>query len=644
MDVRCTRCATEYEFDDAKVGAAGVTVKCSSCGHVFKVSQSGATTTGNIQVDPAARKRALTGGHASEWIVRKGDGTTARLKELTTLQKWIVEQKVTRSDEISRTGKSWKRLGEIAELASFFQVVDAANIAAAQPTLQSVVSPDAAAQLQAAAVAAPATPSALAPSTAGVAAPEAAAAFDTNATLADLEDDDPVLAWKRRHRVRNAAITLIAMLLGAAAVAFFVFPKKTRAVVEPLLVQAGLTWPKSDAEKKKDKLLATVIDVLRNDDDQAVRQLKNALEAIAPQYQEDGAFLAHSALVHAALALHAEERARLITVLGQTTRDAQTAADAAKSSVKTADGEAARARRIAPSLGLAFVANAWVRGLKGERSEMSADLDVATSVSDKDPQVVSEARALGAIVAARSALQSNDPATKIAALKAVEEAAAAAADDKRFKYASAALRVELLAIQAGQKSPAPDPESKSNVDAEKLTIDVTALGATEDGRRSTLLSRRLSALTSKPSKPDDATVDDEAGAEENADNASGESFSSLMKRANRARVGDKTRTALGLYKEAVKMRGSDAKPHVGLGWSYLDMGKARRAMGAFRQATKLAPDLAVAHFGYAEAALAAGENAKAAAAYETVLRLDPVGPDSAHARRSLKRLNKEAAP
>lgn len=644
MDVRCTRCATEYEFDDAKVGAAGVTVKCSSCGHVFKVSQTGATTTGNIQVGPAARKRAITGGHSSEWIVRKGDGTTARLKELTTLQKWIVEQKVTRSDEISRTGKSWKRLGEIAELASFFQVVDAANIAAQQPTLQSVVPPDAAVQLQAAAMAAPAHPSAMAPAAITGEAAAQAANFDANATLADLEDDDPVLAWKRRHRVRNAAIALLLLVVGGAAVAFFVFPKKTRAVVEPLLLKAGVAWPKSEAEEKKDKLLSTVQPVLRSDDDQAVRTLKNALEAIAPQNEEDGAFLAHAALVHAALALHAEERARLIAVLGQTTRDAQTATDTAKSSLKTADGKAARARRIAPQLGFAFVANAWVRALKGERSEMSADLDVATSVSDKDPQVVSEARALSAIAAARAALQGTDVASKVAALKTVDEAVAAAPDDKRLQYASAALRVELFAAQTAEKVAVPADASGSKIDVEKLTIDVTALGASEDGRRSNLLSRRLSALTKAAATTDDASVSASETPESSADEGTGESFASLMKRANRARVGDKTRTALGLYKEAVKMRPADAKPHVGLGWSYLDLGQARRAMGAFRQATKLAPDLPVAHFGYAEAALAAGERSKAAAAYEIVLRLDPVGPDSAHARRTLKRLNQEAAP
>src|SRR5690348_3415299 len=39
MEVKCERCLTVYEFEDAKVGPQGVTVKCSQCGHLFKVKR-----------------------------------------------------------------------------------------------------------------------------------------------------------------------------------------------------------------------------------------------------------------------------------------------------------------------------------------------------------------------------------------------------------------------------------------------------------------------------------------------------------------------------------------------------------------------------------------------------------------------------
>jgi predicted Zn finger-like uncharacterized protein len=182
MDVRCEKCMTVYEFDDSKVGEQGVTVKCTQCGNLFKVkrrertaehpmggiaSRSPAyvqpaanvpstqrTTVPGIPIvskapstrtptpaasrmptptpsrtpAPEARPRAVTppGGEPTGWMIRVGSGEIYRFRELTTLQQWIVERKVTRDDEISRSGDQWKRLGGIAELASFFHIVEQA--------------------------------------------------------------------------------------------------------------------------------------------------------------------------------------------------------------------------------------------------------------------------------------------------------------------------------------------------------------------------------------------------------------------------------------------------------------------------------------------------------------------------------------
>jgi predicted Zn finger-like uncharacterized protein len=131
MDVRCEKCKTEYEFDDARISEAGVTVKCTSCGHIFKVKKKALLLT--VPVSPhdlesrSAAVPAASAERAREWKVRQSSGNVFTFKELTTLQKWIVERKVTRDDEISLTGESWKRLGNIAELASFFQVVEEAQ-------------------------------------------------------------------------------------------------------------------------------------------------------------------------------------------------------------------------------------------------------------------------------------------------------------------------------------------------------------------------------------------------------------------------------------------------------------------------------------------------------------------------------------
>ena len=120
MDVRCEKCQTEYELDDARVTDAGVTVKCTTCGHLFRVKRKGFShyrADGSppdglsVDVDPNSAPTVVAEGL---WMIRSPSGDLQRFKELTTLQQWIVERKVTRDCEISRTGDTWKKLGDIA--------------------------------------------------------------------------------------------------------------------------------------------------------------------------------------------------------------------------------------------------------------------------------------------------------------------------------------------------------------------------------------------------------------------------------------------------------------------------------------------------------------------------------------------------
>jgi predicted Zn finger-like uncharacterized protein len=115
MDVRCDRCQTEYELDEMRLTATGVAVKCTNCGNVFKVRR-----TQVEEVVPARQK-------VREWHVRRQDGTTLTLRELTDLQKAVVERRVAPDDSVSLSGESWHQLGSMPELASFFEVVEAAN-------------------------------------------------------------------------------------------------------------------------------------------------------------------------------------------------------------------------------------------------------------------------------------------------------------------------------------------------------------------------------------------------------------------------------------------------------------------------------------------------------------------------------------
>lgn len=123
MDVSCPSCRNDYELDDARVPAEGVAVKCAQCGHVFRVKRP------DFDVNPAAAPSSdlPPPPQAREWKLRQVNGNLFTCRELTTLQKWIIEGKVGRDDEISLSGDSWKRLGNIPELASFFQVFEEAS-------------------------------------------------------------------------------------------------------------------------------------------------------------------------------------------------------------------------------------------------------------------------------------------------------------------------------------------------------------------------------------------------------------------------------------------------------------------------------------------------------------------------------------
>ena len=147
MDVRCEKCRTEYELDESKLKPGGVTVKCTNCGHMFKVRRritaigpavSGPPTLrgGSMPASaPRSDERPPTSAEEGEltWLIRQTDGEIMTCRELATLQKWIVAGRVDRECEISRTGKKWKRLGEIGELASFFEIADEARQVAGVP-------------------------------------------------------------------------------------------------------------------------------------------------------------------------------------------------------------------------------------------------------------------------------------------------------------------------------------------------------------------------------------------------------------------------------------------------------------------------------------------------------------------------------
>ena len=105
MYVKCERCQTEYEFDDALVSERGTTVKCTNCGHQFKV-----------------RREAKAGSASGEdrWVVTTAGGKDLVFTSLKELQRAILAKIVGRADTLARGDTPPRPLGSIAELTPFF--------------------------------------------------------------------------------------------------------------------------------------------------------------------------------------------------------------------------------------------------------------------------------------------------------------------------------------------------------------------------------------------------------------------------------------------------------------------------------------------------------------------------------------------
>ncbi|QDG50821.1 tetratricopeptide repeat protein [Persicimonas caeni] len=109
MDVRCPQCDTLYEIDARQLRGGAATLKCSQCEHVFRLQTHAALSQENQR----------------RWMVKNTtSGDILYFSSFDELHQWILQGKVTKADQVSRTGKKWKRLADIGEFMPIFQAVE----------------------------------------------------------------------------------------------------------------------------------------------------------------------------------------------------------------------------------------------------------------------------------------------------------------------------------------------------------------------------------------------------------------------------------------------------------------------------------------------------------------------------------------
>ncbi len=140
MNIVCEKCATVYRIDASRIPAEGKKVKCSKCGHIF-VARAGLEQDDvptaeqgqdlaaelsedvddleSVQTDPGTERTA-----ERKRLLLRQDGTRYAVSDLATLQRWIVERRVSRNAELSEDGEVWERVGERMDLLPFFGIVE----------------------------------------------------------------------------------------------------------------------------------------------------------------------------------------------------------------------------------------------------------------------------------------------------------------------------------------------------------------------------------------------------------------------------------------------------------------------------------------------------------------------------------------
>jgi predicted Zn finger-like uncharacterized protein len=100
--IRCTKCSTEFALDPSQVGAEGVTLRCSVCSHMF-----------HAEPDPDATP-------TPPWKLVTVDKHMFSLPDLRRVVEQVADGRLRPEDQLSRTGQTFIKLGELPELSSLF--------------------------------------------------------------------------------------------------------------------------------------------------------------------------------------------------------------------------------------------------------------------------------------------------------------------------------------------------------------------------------------------------------------------------------------------------------------------------------------------------------------------------------------------
>ncbi|MDB4971505.1 MAG: Proline-rich protein [Myxococcales bacterium] len=580
-------------------------------------------------------------------------GELFRFRELTTLQQWIVERKVTRDDEISRSGDQWKRLGGIAELASFFHIVEqAAAVARADGPRAAAEAANAAYQRR------------------GVGSEDDPALVTTAQMGRDrqgptsmgnpLDTDDPAFARTNPTPKLTPAAGIASVPDDTLLDDDFVPPRRRSGLWAGLfatLVVLGaggyLAAFKRDAlrdlfahtDKRAEEAVRQGREYFLLDSDDAFRSAVTSFERGRAADEKSALPLAGLAEVRTTWASYLRDDARALESGGATV----TAAQAAKTLRREAQVQLDEAKRYAsealnlaseaPEVNRAMADYLRVDGAPAAEVERYLARVAAKKPQDPESAYVAGALALrdGNLPLAKTKLAEANQLNQAATQHAILRASVMLARIEAQTGDKLAARTELQTVLAANAQHDRARALLATLESDTATPPSGApvgptVAANPSGQPATPPTGTAPAATQPSGASDKAGSDEAAG-----------DYKKLVAQADRLSENGHAKEARKLYDRALAQRPNGLEAIMGLGYCDLDGEKFSAAVDHFKRALSLSPGYGDAMIGLAEAYKLRGDRREALNWYRQYLLAQPIGPKATMAKNNIRDLEPKVA-
>jgi len=651
MDVRCEKCLTVYEFDDAQVGPQGVTVKCTQCGNLFKVKRKEEQELPAIPSQPPPRAaapapppRAAAPAPApppveqpSAFLVRLAlSGEVFQVYDPSMLKDWILERKITREDQISKDGASWKPLGGVVELQLLFRQAETPRqeIPLALTTTAPLQQPDG--------------PSMMGPdddvahghtSPRPRVTPPAMSIPQVGDDLAALEDEE-LFPQKRSRAPLVVLFTLIILGAGVGYVLMF-----QRGLVSRVIGGGARAQKSYQAGRAK----------FLDDTDEGFHQAAELFAEAHGADADDALPLAGLAEVDATWAWYLREDARASETAAPAAaatlrREAQGHLDDAKKAAQ----EALQLKPDLPEVNRAMADFLRVDGAPAAEVERYLKRALDLRPDDAEARYVAGALALreGKLEEARTHLEQARSLMRARFLLAKLDQQTGKLDEARNVLTGIVQtdpqheRAKALLAQLSAPAPATAPPTEAaanapanangnapaNVNANAPANVNAPANAPTGAKPANVAAAARTGDAARPavSKPEPAQPGD---------------YNKLVAQADRLSENGRADAARKLYERALGLNPQGVEAITGIAYCDLDKEKFLGAIDKFKQALAVSPEYGDALVGLAEAYKVQGNKPQAIDYYKRYLKALPHGPKAAMARQNLRDLEpREATP